>query len=113
VTAGFLSGTTPWSLVLDLAHESGSRNPMVESGTLQSNTGIGTKGLEVSSSQLLTSNFQSGFFGRVRMFPSRAGLLLRLRLPIGLPILRWRAARVFCCAGSISVSDRSDFPAFV
>ena len=69
---------------------------MVESGTLQFNTGIGTKGLEVSSSQLLTSNFQSGFFGRVRMFRSRAGLLLRLRLPTGLPILRWRAAPVFC-----------------
>jgi hypothetical protein len=80
LTAGFLSGTTPWSLVLDLAHQSGSRNPMAESGTLQFNTGVRTEGLTVTSGQLLTSNFQSDFFWAYPNVPVQGGVAMAVEV---------------------------------
>jgi hypothetical protein len=117
VTAGFLSGTTPWSLVLDLAPQSGSRNPMAESGTLQFNAGVGTEGLTVTSGQLLTSKFQSDFFWACPNVPVQGGVAMAVqvtnRFATYSPPGCWGVLLYAQCAGSISASDRSAFPHFV
>jgi hypothetical protein len=76
VTAGFLSGTTPWSLVLEMAHEPGSSNPGADIGTVQFDIGVGTDGLDVPAGKLITSNYVTDSFWACPNVPVKGGVAI-------------------------------------
>lgn len=116
ITAGFLYGTTPYSLVLDLAHEATSSNPGAETGTVQFNVGVGTDGLDVSAGKLITSNYVTDSFWACPNFPIEGSTAIVVEVidryaddPKGC----WSIELYAQCAGPISDSNRAAFPAFV
>jgi hypothetical protein len=116
ITAGFLSGTTPYSLVLDVAHETGSPNPGAQIGTVQLNVGVGTSGLDVSAGEFITSNYVTDSFWACPNFPVEGSTAIAVEVTnryADTPKGCWSIELYAQCAGPISDSNRAAFPAFV
>jgi hypothetical protein len=118
MTAGFLTGTTPgipWSLVLDMVHETNSSNPGAYTGTVQFNAGVGTDGLDVPAGILITSNYVTNSFWACPNVEVEGGLAIVVETTnryADSPKGCWRIELYAQCAGSISDSNRAAFPGF-
>lgn len=116
MTAGFLTGTTPYSLVLDLVHEANSSNPGAQTGNVQFNAGVGTDGLDVPAGKLITSNYVTDSFWACPNVPIEGGVAIVVEVSnrYADPLEGcWSIELYAQCAGLISDSNRAAFPAFV
>lgn len=116
LTAGFLAGTTPYSLVLDMAHQDTSSNPGAQTGFVEFNIGVGTDGLSVSAGKIITSNYVTDSLWACPNVVVQGGVAIvveasnRYAEP---PKGCWSIELYAQCAGSISESNRAAFPAFL
>jgi hypothetical protein len=117
MTAGFLPGTTtPYSLVLDTAHEVNSSNPGAYTGYVEFDVGVGTDGLDVPAGQLITSNYVTDSFWACPNVPVEGDVAIAVEVSdryADPPAGCWSIELYAQCAGPISDSNRAAFPAFV
>lgn len=115
MTAGLVTGTVPYSLVLAIGHDDGSSNPGAMRGTVQFNAGIGTNGLDVPAGQLITSNYVTDAFWACPNVPVEGSTAIVVEVTnryANVPKGCWQIELYAQCAGKISDGNRAAFPAF-
>lgn len=116
VTAGFVYGTTPYSLVLSMSHDPDSSNPGALTGFVQFNVGIGTSGMDIVDGNLITSRYVSDQFWACPNVPVEGGTAVVVEASnryASTPVGCWGIEFFAQCAGDISEVNREAFPSFV